>query len=291
MKLQEYINKVSNRLLEHDLFYGHGTDNAIDEAAYLVYISLGFDLSKDIDDGRELSDIEISEIDRQVSERIEERKPVAYVLGKSWFAGRLFNSDKRALIPRSPIAELIRNRFEPLLADTPGRILDLCTGGGCIGIAAALEFANSNVDLADISIEALALADSNIALHNLSVRVRSIRSDTFESLEGKYDLIVSNPPYVSRQEHDQLPREYAHEPKMGLISDDNGLALPLRILREAADFLNDDGVLILEVGYSHELLAQRLKNVPLLWLEFEYGGEGVLALTAAQLQQYRASFK
>lgn len=291
MKIRQYIEQTANRLAEQDLFYGHGTDNPLDEAVYLVYTSLGIDFEDGDQAARVLTDSEIAELEQQLSARIEQHLPVAYIVGRSWFAGHAFYCDERALVPRSPIAELIRNRFEPLLASDPLRILDLCTGGGSIGIASALEFTDSRVDLADISVEALALAADNIALYDLGARVKTIHSDLFAAVSGKYDLIVSNPPYVSKQEYDELPDEFLHEPELGLVSEDEGLELPLRIMREAADYLSESGVLVMEVGYSNELLAQRLEAVPLLWLEFEHGGEGVLAMTASELRQYRESFK
>lgn len=291
MNIQQYIEQTASRFAQHDLFYGHGTDNPLDEAVYLVYACLGIDFGDHELPDRTLTAVEIAELERLVSIRIEQHLPVAYIVGKAWFAGHAFYCDARALVPRSPIAELIRNRFQPLLHSDPLRILDMCAGGGSIGIACALEFTDSNVDLADISVEALTLAADNIALHNVADRVKTVQSDLFTALEGKYDLIVSNPPYVSKQEHDELPDEYLHEPELGLVSEDEGLELPLRILREAADYLNESGVLVMEVGFSHDLLAQRLQKIPLLWLEFEQGGEGVLAITAGELQQYRESFK
>src|SRR5690606_23590675 len=218
--------------------------------------------------------------------RIEERVPVAYLVGEAWFCGLPFKVDERVLIPRSPIAELINNRFEPLLNREPLRILDLCTGSGCIGIACALAFPDAQVDLADISTDALQLAQENVQRHGLEQQVRVIESDLFTAVQGPYDLIVTNPPCVSRQEVDELPAEYHHEPELGLLSLDDGLDIPLRILREAAAHLHEDGVLVLEVGYSREALTARLPGVPLLWLEFEHGGDGVCALTAQQLRQY-----
>jgi len=211
---------------------------------------------------------------------------VAYLVGEAWFCGLPFKVDERVLIPRSPIAELINNRFEPLLVREPLRILDLCTGSGCIGIACALAFEDARVDLSDISADALQLARENVIRHGLQERVQVLESDLLQSLQGPYDLIVTNPPYVSRQEIDDLPAEYRHEPELGLLSFDDGLDIPLRILREAAAHLSEDGLLVLEVGYSREALTARLPEVPLLWLEFGQGGDGVCALTAGQLRQY-----
>jgi ribosomal protein L3 glutamine methyltransferase len=302
LNIEQCINSVAEQLVNSDVFFGHGTDNPVDEAAYLVLEGLDFGFDENLDYGRQLSSEELAKLDEILKQRIELLKPVAYIVGKAWFAGHPFYCDERALIPRSPIAELIANKFTPLLSRVPEKILDLCCGGGSIGIASALEFENAIVMLADISLDALSLAEENIALHQLEQRVHTQQSDLFLALAGEgegeecemqrasFDLIVSNPPYVSREEVEALPDEYHHEPELGLVSDDDGLAIPLEILRNAADFLTDDGVLVMEVGFSHELLAQRLKDVPLLWLEFEFGGEGVLALTASQLRQYREAF-
>lgn len=291
MTVGEYIQQLAQLFEQAALCYGHGTDNAYDESVYLVYASLGLDFTDvDATAERKLSDDDFALLEHMVRRRIDQREPVAYITGQAWFAGHRFHADRRALIPRSPIAELIANRFEPLLPRTPGRILDLCTGGGCIGIAAALEFTEAEVVLADISAEALELATKNIELHEVQGRVTSVRSDLFSDLDGRFDLILCNPPYVSQAEIDELPTEYALEPVLGLFSEEEGLQIPLQILRQASSFLVDDGLLIMEVGYSQDLLAQRLPEVPLLWLEFENGGDGVFALTTSQLRQFQHCF-
>lgn len=291
MTVGEYIQQLAQLFEQAALCYGHGTDNAYDESVYLVYASLGLDFTDvDATAERKLSDDDFALLEHMVRRRIDQREPVAYITGQAWFAGHRFHADRRALIPRSPIAELIANRFEPLLPRTPGRILDLCTGGGCIGIAAALEFTEAEVVLADISAEALELATKNIELHEVQGRVTSVRSDLFSDIDGRFDLILCNPPYVSQAEIDELPTEYALEPVLGLFSEEEGLQIPLQILRQASSFLVDDGLLIMEVGYSQDLLAQRLPEVPLLWLEFENGGDGVFALTTSQLRQFQHCF-
>ncbi len=291
MTIWDYIEHTAARFNAADLCYGHGTDNPLDEAVYLICASLELDFADAVAmQRRELSAPERERLEALVDARIEERVPVAYLTGQAWFARHRFHSDRRALIPRSPIAELIGNRFEPLLAHPPRRVLDLCAGGGCIGIATALEFPEADVTLADISPDSLALARRNIALHGLESRVQAIQSDVFTALAAGYDLILCNPPYVGAEEVADLPPEFGHEPQLGLLSGDEGLQLPLQILREAADYLTETGLLIMEVGYSHELLSTRLPLVPFLWLEFEQGGEGVFALTTSQLRQYRASF-
>ena len=290
MKLQETIQQFAARLDSVDLCYGHGTDNPLDEAFYLIYGLLGIDFADEQAAQNELKPEQEAMLEAALKRRIGERIPTAYLVGRAWFAGHEFYCDQRALVPRSPVAELINGEFEPLLHEPAGKILDLCTGGGSIGIATALIWPECEVDLADISGDALDLAKKNIALHGLGGRVRTIQSDLFGDIDSRYDLIVANPPYVPVQEYDELPAEFANEPSLGLISDDNGLQIPLKILRDSIDYLSSTGLLVMEVGYSHPQLSERLKQVPLLWLEFEQGGEGVLALTARQLQQYREQF-
>lgn len=289
MRVIDFIRQTAARFHDAGLYYGHGTDNAADEAVYLIYASLGIDFAElPEQQTRELDSDELRRLGTLVSRRVEEQVPVAYLVEKAWFAGRPFYCDSRALVPRSPIAELIVNGFQPLLKRRPERILDLCTGGGCIGIACALQFPASRVELADISRDCLDLAEENIALHDLADRVQTRESDLFDALEGRFDLIVSNPPYVSEQEWSALPPEYRHEPALALLSEEEGLALPLRILRQAGDYLHEDGLLILEVGFSAAALQARLPTLPILWLDFEDGGEGVLAITASQLAEYRS---
>lgn len=279
------LERISQRFEEAELFYGHGTDNAWDEAVYLLFAALKipFDSAEEVS-ARRLSAAELAQLEALVQRRIEARIPVAYLVQQAWFAGLPFKVDPRVLIPRSPLAELILQGFDPLLAQAPTRVLDLCTGSGCIGIATALVFVDAQVDLADISTDALRLAQENVDVHGLRERVRVIQSDLFESLEGPYDLILCNPPYVSQEEIDELPEEYRHEPVLGLWSADEGLEIPLRILREASRYLSPQGLLIMEVGYSHGALSARLPLVPFLWLEFAHGGEGICVLSAQQLR-------
>ena len=290
MKIHETIQQVAARLNSVDLCYGHGTDNPLDEAFYLIYGLLGIDFADEQAALRELNVREEAMLEAAVKRRIDERVPSAYLVGRAWFAGHEFYCDERALVPRSPLAELINGEFEPLLHEPAGKVLDICTGGGGIGIATALLWPDCEVDLADISSDALDLAKKNVALHRLGSRVRTIQSDLFEDIHSRYDLIVANPPYVPVEEYDELPAEFGNEPPLGLISAGNGLQIPLKILRDSVDYLSAEGLLVMEVGYSHPQLSERIKQVPLLWLEFEQGGEGVLALTARQLQQYREQF-
>lgn len=283
--LSDCIETVSVQFERADLFYGHGTDNAWDEAVYLVFSALGISFEEDGSImSRLVSGEEQAQIAVLVARRINERLPVAYLVGEAWFCGVPFKVDSRVLIPRSPIAELIVEQFASLLPVEPHRILDLCTGSGCIGIACALALPDAQVDLADISEDALSLARENAKRHGVERRVMVLQSDLFANVQPGYDLIVSNPPYVSREEVDDLPAEYRHEPELGLVSAEDGLAIPMQILRQAAAFLNEGGVLIMEVGYSWMALAERMPHVPFLWLEFANGGEGVCMLTRAQLE-------
>lgn len=288
MKLQQYIRDTAADFEAADLCFAHGTDNALDESVYLVYGSLGIDYSLSLElADRELDEGEIQFLDERVSRRIRDREPVAYLLGEAWFCGLPFHCDRRALIPRSPIAELIMNDFAGLLQGDPSRIMDLCTGSGCIGIACAVNFPAARVDLVDIDEACLQLASKNSDRHGTSDRVRVLQSNLFERVSGRYDLIVANPPYVSATEIESLPPEFHHEPGLGLLSEEDGLQIPVRILQQAAEYLEDHGLLVMEVGYSAERLSERLRDVPLLWLDFEEGGEGVMAITREQLQHYR----
>jgi ribosomal protein L3 glutamine methyltransferase len=288
MVLADCLDELRQRFEAADLFYGHGTDNAWDEAVYLVFSALGISFHED--DSimtRPVTRGELERIRVLAKRRTDERLPVAYLVGEAWFAGLPFKVDPRVLIPRSPLAELIVEQFAGLLPAAPHKILDLCTGSGCIGIACAVAFPDARVGLADISEDALTLARENVLRHEVAGRVSVIQADLFDGLDEVYDLIVTNPPYVSRQEVDELPEEYRHEPELGLVSNDDGLEIPLRILREAPQHLSENGVLIMEVGYSWQALAERLPQVPFLWLEFANGGEGVCRLTARQLREAR----
>ena len=287
MTVNDYIENVSARFAAAELYFGHGTGNARDEAIYLIYSVLNIAFFIDSSTlQQELSEAEFESLEDLVLKRITQKIPVAYLIKEAWFAGRRFICDERALIPRSPIAELIQNRFEPLVKGPPRKILDMCCGGGCIGIACALEFPDSCVDLVDVSIDCLHLAEENISLHELGDRVFTIHSNLFEKLSTTYDLIVSNPPYVSKQEIESLPAEYQHEPIGGLLSEPEGLDIPLRILRDAAAHLNNTGSLIMEIGDTSEELSKQLKEVPLLWLAFDSGDEGIFALRADELRRY-----
>jgi ribosomal protein L3 glutamine methyltransferase len=290
----DFIRYAASRFAAAGLTFGHSYDNALDEATHLVLhaLHLPHDLSPNYAQAR-LVESEKRDVLALVERRIADRKPVAYLTGEAWFAGLLFKVDERVLVPRSPIAESIRNGFSPWLDDrVVERALDLCTGSGCIGIAMASHQPNWQVDLADISDGALELARHNIAMHDLGDRVRAIRSDLFAGLHGEvYDLIVSNPPYVTLQEFADLPPEYGHEPSLGLKAGEDGLDFALRILRDAPDHLSDDGLLIVEVGESERALVRLLPQVPFTWIEFDVGPMGVFALERRDLVNHAAAIK
>ena len=292
MLLRDYILSAAVKFNEADLFYGHGTSSPIDDVVYLVFSTLGIDFDFDFElSDRVLLISELEILDARVEQRLLDRKPVAYIVGEAWFCGRAFQVDERVLIPRSPIAELISKRFQPILESPPETILDLCCGSGCLGIACALEFSEARVDLSDVSADCLDIAAGNIRRHDLLGRTECVKSDLFASLTGrKYDLIVSNPPYVSLAEIQTLPAEYQHEPKLALLSGEDGLGIPLEILSRAGSYLNPGGLLFLEVGSGAEALCQRVPEVPFLWMEFAGGGDGVLAIRAGELLRYREYF-
>jgi ribosomal protein L3 glutamine methyltransferase len=284
------LQYCSDALEDSEVYFGHGTDNAWDEAAQLV-LSVAR-LPMDSDDGvlrQPLDAQSLVSIGQLLQRRIEEHLPLPYLLGRAWFAGLEFLCDQRAIIPRSPIAELIQNGFQPWYTGAePRRILDLCCGGGCIGLAVAHYFPDARVDLLDIDSQALALAQENAAFLQLQDRVTVYESDLFDALAGgDYDLIISNPPYVDAADLASMPAEYHHEPERALGSGVDGLDITRRILREARRHLRDNGLLIVEVGNSWPSLEDAYPTVPFTWVEFEHGGEGVFALTARELEEYR----
>ncbi|WEJ61943.1 50S ribosomal protein L3 N(5)-glutamine methyltransferase [Thiomicrorhabdus lithotrophica] len=273
-----------------NLFFGHGTDNAFDEARVLVFFALKLPL--EVPENYWQSKLTLQEkhlITELFQRRIETRKPAAYLTGEAWFSGIRFIVNESTLVPRSPIAELIAQRYEPWVdADSVTNVLDLCTGSGCIGIASLQAFPHAEVDLVDISPEALAVAQQNIDLYGLNDFAHAIESDLYSSLKGKkYDLIVSNPPYVDEIEMDALPEEFQQEPSLGLAAGHDGLDLVRKILAEAPKYLKDDGVLIVEVGVSQYFVEQTYPELPLFWFDFENGGEGVFAIQKSELELFQ----
>ncbi len=291
--LRDYIRWAVSRFQAEQLFFGHGTDNAWDEARQLVLgaLHLPWEMADSYLDCR-LEDDERQRLNDHLHRRIEERVPTAYLLGQAWFCGLPFIVDERVLIPRSPIGQLIDRRFEPWLAQPPARILDLCTGSGCIGIACAYEFLDAEVVLADLSFEALEVANRNIEHHGLEDRVYTVQSDGFDGLPGqRFDLIVSNPPYVDAEDFADMPDEYHHEPALGLACGDDGLDLVRRMLAEAADHLTETGTLVIEVGNSQVHVEALYPEVSFTWLEFSEGGHGVFLLAASQCREHQDLFR
>ncbi|WP_133126798.1 50S ribosomal protein L3 N(5)-glutamine methyltransferase [Legionella nagasakiensis] len=274
------------------LYYGHGTDNAWDDMHALVLdsLSLPFDVDPMLLQAR-LTDEEKAWLCRQLERRIRERIPVPYLTHKAYFCDLEFYVDERVLIPRSPIAELIDCQFSPWVKEEKvDRILDLCTGSGCIAIACCYAFPHALVDAVDVSADALEVAKINSERHDVQDVLTLIQSDCFEDVpHHTYDLIISNPPYVGREEMERLPDEYRHEPKLALETENNGLAIAEKILHHAHAYLSDHGVLVVEVGNSQEALMAAYPDVPFTWLEFERGGHGVFLLTKAQLNDYFAN--
>jgi ribosomal protein L3 glutamine methyltransferase len=287
MTLEQLIRAGADWLNGLALSYGHGTDNALDESAWIALEACELSPVEAVDDySMVVQPAQLARARQWYQRRGIEHIPVAYLTGRCWFAGLEFLADERALIPRSPIAELIGQRFEPWLSTPPARILDLCCGGGCIGIATALAFETAQVDGADLSADALALAQQNAELHRVEDRFSLYQGDLFNALPtgARYDLIVSNPPYVDRDDLQQMGSEYHHEPRLGLAAGDDGLDVAHRILAQAADRITPDGVLVVEVGNSQHALQQYYPQVDFIWLEFASGGHGVFLLHRAQLE-------
>ncbi|MFJ5508199.1 50S ribosomal protein L3 N(5)-glutamine methyltransferase [Pectobacterium jejuense] len=290
--IQDMLRWAVSRFNAANVYYGHGTDNPWDEAIQLVLPSLylPLDIPEDMYTSRLITS-ERQRIVERVIRRVNERIPVAYLTNKAWFCGLEFYVDERVLVPRSPIGELINNYFDEQLPKTPNHILDLCTGSGCIAIACAQAFPEAEVDAVDISSDALAVTEQNIQQHGLEYRVTPIRSDLFRDLPAiRYDLIVTNPPYVDEEDMSDLPQEFRFEPELGLAAGNDGLDLVRRILACAPDYLSDDGVLICEVGNSMVHLIDQYPDIPFTWLEFDNGGDGVFMLTRSQLVDCKDHF-
>lgn len=290
--VNDLIRWSVSRFNESDIYLGHGTDNPWDEAAQLITYALS--LPPTMNEHLLQARTTLSERKNAlgyIEQRILTKKPAAYLTQVSYFCGLPFYVNEDVLVPRSPIGELITNKFEGLITEEPQRIMDLCTGSGCIAIATSFAFPDATIDALDISPEALAVADENIHRLQVEERVFPIMSDVFSSVEGlKYDLIVSNPPYVDLEDLGDMPAEFHHEPEIGLGSGNDGLDITRIILKQAAAHLEDNGLLIVEVGNSMIHLQTEFPEVPFNWLDFENGGIGVFAITKQQLIDYKDLF-
>jgi len=291
--IRDYVRWSASQFAQAQISFGHGTTSALDEAVALVLhtVHQPYNLSETYFE----SVLTLSE--RQavvdiVERRINERLPSAYLTHEAIFAGLSFYVDERVLVPRSPIAELIAQRFSPWVdEDQVERVLDLCTGSACIAIACAYAFPEALVDAVDLSPDALNVAEINVDKHQLTDSVALYKSDLFKQLpEEQYDIIVSNPPYVSHGEWSTLAPEFRAEPDMGFLGGESGLDLVLRILVDAGDYLTEQGILVVEVGSSAQTLQDAFPDVPFYWLDFERGGDGVFLLTADQVNQYHPLF-
>ena len=287
MTAGQLIEAVAARFRTAGLCYGHGTDNPDDEAAWLVFSALGlsFDADASVYDTA-ASGEDCERVDALARRRVEERLPLAYLLNEAWFAGLPFYVDERVLVPRSPIAELVAQQFAPWLdAECVTRVLDMGTGSGCIAIATAIAFPDAHVDAVDVSADALDVARINVERHGLASRVRLVESDLFHALDTeRYQLIVTNPPYVDASDMQDRPDEFRHEPELGLASGGDGLDATREILKQSSRFLDDGGILVGEVGNSWPALEAAFPELPFTWLEFEHGGEGVFLLNKTDLE-------
>jgi ribosomal protein L3 glutamine methyltransferase len=281
----DYVRWIATRLARADVYFGHGTDNAWDEAFALVcgHLKIAHDQIGFVMSAR-LTQVERRELVRLLERRIVHRVPTPYLVGEAWFAQRRYLAQPGVLIPRSPIAELIAAEFAPWLSRSPQQILDLGTGSGCIGIACAHAFPDAQVVLSDVDDAALELAARNVELHRLGDRVSVVRADVFDGLQRTtFDLIVTNPPYVNAHDLAHMPAEFRHEPRGALAAGRDGLDVLRRILTDARSWLADDGLLVGEVGSSAEDLVAEYPNIPFVWPDFVHGGHGVFVIDAAGL--------
>jgi len=294
--IKDFFRYAVSEFNKHDIFYGHGTDNPYDEARYLIFRLLN--LPWDFPDNylnTNLTENEKNTLITAIYQRTVERIPTAYILEQAIFANLEFKVNPYVLIPRSPIAELIQNKFADLINISFNNridILDLCTGSGCIGISSAYYLPNSKVVLSDISDEALTIANENIKLHNLNNRVFTIKSDLFKNIDAdqQFDLILTNPPYVDAGELANMPAEYQYEPQLALKAGADGLDLVREILAKSANYLAEDGILICEVGASKKHLINLYPQIPFNWIRLKNGGDGVFSISKRQLRQYQHLF-
>ncbi len=281
----DWLRWGASQFDEAGLYFGHGTTNAWDESLFLLASAINQPWEM-IDKIRQaaLTPVEQKAVYDMFKQRVDARIPAPYLTGVAWFAGFPFKISQDVLVPRSPIAELLMKSFEPWLTDAPTQVLDMCTGSGCIGISVAHQFPESEVVLSDISEDALCVAEQNILFHQLSDRVTAIQSDGFDGLQSRtFDLIIANPPYVDAEDFADMPPEFHAEPRLGLVSGDDGLDFTRRFLSQVRDYLNPNGIVIVEVGNSCLALENAFPSVAFEWPEFENGGLGVFVLTKEQV--------
>ncbi|BFU63461.1 50S ribosomal protein L3 N(5)-glutamine methyltransferase [Rodentibacter abscessus] len=290
--IQDFLRWTYSTFNRSDIYYGQGHNNAWEESLQLVLagLQLPVDLPTELFQSR-LTASEKENLVQLVLSRIEQRVPVAYLTNSAWFCGHEFYVDERTIIPRSPISALIQNRFENLIEQSPRNILDLCTGSGCIAVACAYAFPEAEIDAIDLSFDALNVAEINITRHQLEHRVFPIQSNLFENILGqKYDLIVTNPPYVDEEDLADMPEEFHFEPELALGSGHDGLDITKQILKQAPNYLTENGVLVCEVGNSMVSLIEQYPDVPFNWVELKNGGVGVFAINRKDLVKYQGLF-
>ena len=285
MKLISCIETQAARLDQAGLFFGHGTTNAFDEAAWLALWRLGLPLDAlDEHAERELTEAEQAAIAALVDERIATRKPAAYLTGEAWLQGVPFTIDERAIVPRSFIAELIADAsIDPWLGEDTRRVLDLCTGNGSLAVLAAMAWPEIEVDALDLSEDALAVAKLNVERHGLAERIRLLQGDGLKGAQGPYDLILCNPPYVNSQSMAALPAEYQAEPELALAGGSDGMDFIRELLRAAPAALNENGVLVLEIGNERTFFEAAFPELEVVWMETSSGADQVLLLTREAL--------
>lgn len=291
-RVRDWVRWGASRFSEAGLSFGHGTDNALDEAFHLVLhaLHLPADLPTVYLEGA-VTASERAALLQILQARIQTRRPAAYLIGEIYFCGLPFYVDERVLIPRSPIAEMIERGFAPWLTQEPQRILDLCTGSGCIGIASAFAFPDATVDLGEIDAAALEVCRRNLQRHHLAGRVNAVQSDLFAQLRGPYELIVTNPPYVPSAEWAALPTEFQREPRLALEAGDDGMDIVERILRQAPEYLGPGGLLVCEIGGSQQEFDARYPDIPVSWPEFQRGGDGVFVIDREALVAWLSTRK
>lgn len=286
MKVNDVINNIEQRFRDAKLCYYHGTSNSFEEACFLIGHILNIVSFDEQALQQNVNDSDVKNIISLCDKRILTRQPMAYLLNYCNFAGHEFYVDNRVMIPTSPFAEIINNNFRPWVYQQPKYILDLCTGSGALAIASAYIFPNAIIDAVDVSQDALQVARINVEKHKLVSKVNLVESNLFEKIDKKYNIIISNPPYVPVDDYNDLEPEFLAEPKLAFTANNNGLALVNDILLNAASFLHDDGVILVEIGNYIDNVEEYYESIPFTWVELYNGGEGIFVFSKQELQQY-----